>query len=84
MGAAHLVAIGPLRDAGADALDKGHRLGLFQPLGFLGDLPIQVQGQQDIGVLFIEVLAFRPVGLGADGDDHDAVLDRLRRWRASR
>ena len=43
----------------------------------LGDLPIQVQGEQDVGVLLVEVLAFRPVGLGADGQNDDAVLDHL-------
>ena len=75
MGAAHLVAIGPLRDAGADALDKGHGLGRFQPLAVLDDFGIQVQGEQDVGVLFVKVLAFRPVGHGPDGQYHDAVLD---------
>ncbi len=77
MGAAHLVAIRPLRDPGADALDERHRLGLLSRSRFLGDLHIHVQGQQDIGVLFVEVFTFRPVGYGADGDDHDAVLNRL-------
>ena len=33
MGAADLVAIGALRDPGADALDEGRRLGLLQALG---------------------------------------------------
>ena len=84
MGAAHLVAVGPLRGAGAHALDEGHGLGLLQAFALLDDLPVQVQGQQDVGVLFVEVLAFGPQRLGADGDDHDAVVDRLRRWTGSR
>ncbi len=47
----------------------------FQAFAVLHDLPIQVQGQEDVGVLFIEVHAFGPQRLGADGDDHHPMVD---------
>ena len=50
---------------------------LLKPLGFPHNFRIHVQGEQHIGVLIIEVFAFRPVGRGADGQYHDTVLDDL-------
>src|SRR5208337_3170315 len=77
MGTANLAAIGPVRDAGAHTLDEGYRAGVLDPLAFLGYLPIQIQGKEDIGILLIEKLAFWLIRFTSGGKNDDAVMDLL-------